>query len=240
MFKPLFYKKDGTVRVFWAVIILYFNNKVKPLYHPDQGKDILIVALVFEIIRISVTLYKDFSGYGDLLSNGIIAVVFLGLAFLVTKFLQIKLKDIGLKKLSHWNTYEIVYLLLIAPLGFFIFYYFTKAKFTISLNENGWDILIITFIFYMCWGFYQEWIYRGFLQTELTRRYGGVTAIILANIIFTFGPLHFNHLYHGHYMIIAATFLIGLLFGIIYNRSYNLWIVGIMHGIGDWFLVGLP
>lgn len=240
MIKPLFNKEDRSVRLLWAVIILYFNNKVKPLYHPGQGRNMLVIALVFELIRIGITVFKDILGYEDLLSNGMIAVVFLGMVFLVTKFFQIKLKDIGLKRLSNWNKYEIVYLLLIAPLGFFIFYYFTKDRFVTSLNENGWELLFVTFIFYMCWGFYQEWIYRGFLQTELTRRYGGTTAILLSNVIFTLGPLHFSLIYQGRYMIVAATFLIGLLFGIIYHRSYNLWIIAILHGIGDWFLIGLP
>ena len=126
------------------------------------------------------------------------------------------------------------------PVGIFIFYYFTKDKFTASLNEYGGGMMIVTFIFYLCWGFYQEWIYRGFIQTELTRRFDAATAILLANIIFTLGPLHFYHLYNGNYMILAATFGIGLIFGILYHRSYNLWIVGILHGIGNWFLAGLP
>ncbi len=240
MIKPLFNKGDGNIRLLWAVMILYFNNKVKPLYHPEQGKVILLLVLVFEGVRECIMLIKDYLGYPDLLSTGITAVIFLGLVFLVTKFFQIKLKDIGLKKISNWNKYEIVFLLLIVPLYFFIFYYFTKEKFSASLNEYGWDILLVTFFFYMCWGFYQEWIYRGFLQTELTRRFRVTAAILLSNIIFTFGPLHFNLIYHGKFIILGAIFLIGLFFGIIYNRSYNLWIIGILHGIGDWFLVGLP
>ena len=240
MIKTLFNKEDGTVRLLWAVIILYFNNKVKPLYHPEQGKDILVIVLVFEGIREFITLIKNYLGYTGLLSTGITAIIFLGLVLLVTKFFQIKLKDIGLKKLSNWNKYEIVFMLLIVPIYFFIFYYFTKNRFVTSLNENGWELLFVTFIFYMCWGFYQEWIYRGFLQTELTRRYGGITAILLANIIFTFGPLHFDLIYQGKFIILGAIFLIGLFFGAIYNRSYNLWIIAILHGIGDWFLIGLP
>lgn len=238
--KSLFYNKDGTVRVPWAIIVLYFNKKVKPVYHPDQGRDMLIIAIVFEVVRVAITFYKNNLGYKDILSTGITAVVLLGLVFLVTKFQQIKLKDIGLRKLSTWNLYEIVYLLVMIPVGFFIFYFFTKDKFTESLNDNGAGMMAVTFIFYLCWGFYQEWIYRGFIQTELTRRYNATTAIILANIIFTVGPLHFYQLYQGNYMIIAATFAIGLVFGILYHRSYNLWIVGILHGIGNWFLVGLP
>ncbi|HUS03285.1 MAG TPA: type II CAAX endopeptidase family protein [Chitinophagaceae bacterium] len=240
MLKDLFYKKDETVRLSWAILVLYFNKKVKPLYTPEQGRDMLILAIVFEAIRIGVTFYKNNLGYQDILSTGITALVLLSLVFGVTKILGIKLKDVGLKKLSVWNTYEIVYFILMVPIGFFIFYYFTRDKFTASLQENGWGMMVATFIFYLAWGFYQEWIYRGFIQTELTRRYDAVTAIILANIIFTFGPLHIYQLYQGKFLLIGATFLIGLLFGILYHRSYNLWIVGILHGIGNWFLVGLP
>ena len=201
----------------------------------------LKIALVFEVVRFTITIARKFLGYEDLLWNGLIALIFLLLVFAVTKYVfPIKLKDIGLKKFSQWNRYEIVYLLVIAPLGFFGFWYFTRDKFNASLQENGSAIMILTFIFYLAWGFYQEWIYRGFLQTEFTRRYGATKAIIFSNLLFTFRPLHFSQLYHGNYMVIAATFLIGLIFGILYYRSYNLWIVGILHGIGAWFLTGLP
>jgi uncharacterized protein len=236
----IFFKKDGTVRLPWAIIVLYFNRKVKPFYHPEQGKDMLIIAMVFEVVRVGINLYKNNLGYKDILSTGISAVVLLGLVFLVTKFFRFKLKDIGLRQLSDWNVYEIVYLLVMIPVGFFCFYYFTRDRVIASFNENGSGMMLVTFIFYLCWGFYQEWIYRGFIQTELTRRFDATTAIILANIIFTIGPLHFYQLYQGNYMIIAATFAIGLVFGILYHRSYNLWIVGILHGIGAWFMAGLP
>jgi len=237
----IFYKKDGTVRLPWAILILYFNKKVKPVYHPEQGRDMLLIAIVFEIMRVCITLLKNYLGYVDILSNGLTALILLLLVLGVTKYIfPIKLKDIGLKKLSSWNTYEIVYSLLMVPIGFCIFYYFTKDKFNTSLHENGPVLFIITFIFYIAWGFYQEWIYRGFIQTELTRRYGAATAILLANLIFTFGPLHIYQLYQGKYLLICIIFLIGLVFGILYHRSYNLWIVGLLHGIGTWFLVGLP
>jgi len=43
----------------------------------------------------------------------------------------------------------------------------------------------------------------------------------------------------SHLWIFAAIFSIGLLFAILYKRSGNLWIIGVMHGLGDWFLDGL-
>jgi membrane protease YdiL (CAAX protease family) len=237
----MIYKKDGTLGQPWAFLVLYFNKKVKPLYHPDQGRDMLLIAVMFEILRVAIFFYKDNIDYNDLLKTGMIALIMLVLVWAVTRYVfPIKLKDIGLRKLSTWNSYEKIYFFLMVPIGFLIFGYFTKDKVVASLHENGSELLLITFLFYMAWGFYQEWIYRGLLQTELTRRYGAFTAILLANILFTFGPLHFYQLYQGKYMLIGATFLIGLIFGILYHRSYNLWIVGILHGIGNWFLAGLP
>src|SRR5207244_10948161 len=40
------------------------------------------------------------------------------------------------------------------------------------------------------WGFHQELVYRGILQTELVRRWGSLLGILVSNLLFTFGPLH--------------------------------------------------
>jgi len=34
-------------------------------------------------------------------------------------------------------------------------------------------------------------------------------------------------------------FAIGLFFGVLFRRSGNLWIVGIFHGLGDWYIGGV-
>jgi membrane protease YdiL (CAAX protease family) len=96
----------------------------------------------------------------------------------------------------------------------------------------------------MIWGFYQELLYRGIVQTELVRRWGTVVGILTSNLIFTFGPLHDYHFLlarknPSHLWIFAGIFAIGLFFAIVFKRSGNLWIVGIMHGLGDWFIDGL-
>jgi len=88
----------------------------------------------------------------------------------------------------------------------------------------------------LLWGIVQELIYRGLLQTELVRRLGSITGVVIANLVFTFGPLHFNYFGLGtdsgpRWGMFAAIFGIGLLFGLIYRRSGNLWIPALMHGI---------
>ncbi len=96
-------------------------------------------------------------------------------------------------------------------------------------------------ITYLIWGFYQELMYRGILQTELVRRWGPVAGILVSNTLFTFGPLHFYH-FAGMSPLPMFTwiFAIGLFFGVLLWRSGNLWIVGVLHGVGDAYFTGLP
>lgn len=103
---------------------------------------------------------------------------------------------------------------------------------------------ILVFALQMIWGFYQEYVYRGLLQTELVRRWGGARGILVSNLLFTFGPLHAYHFWSAagnpaHLWIFVAIFAIGLYFGVLFHRSRNLWMIGLLHGVGDFFMDGL-
>ena len=93
---------------------------------------------------------------------------------------------------------------------------------------------------YLVWGFYQELVYRGILQTELVRRWGAVRGILVSNLVFTFGPLHFYHLSRSYASLptFAGIFAVGLFFGALFERSGNLWIVGTLHGLGNAYIDG--
>lgn len=236
----IFYTTEKKPRLFWAMLLLFFDNRVKPSYHFHKGKFLLITAISFEVLRTAFSQFRNNNILQNAYATGFIAVVLLFLLIIVTKYiLRIDFKNIGLKALKLWNLYEKTYLLIIAPSGIFIFYFLTQSQFHNALFEKGWTGLFISFIIFQSWGFYQEWIYRGFIQTELTRRFHAIIAIFISNLLFTLGPLHFQQFFIGDYTLIAATFMIGLIFGIIYHRSYNLFIPGFLHGIGTWFLVGL-
>jgi uncharacterized protein len=97
----------------------------------------------------------------------------------------------------------------------------------------------------LMWCFYQELMYRGLLQTELTRRFGALWGALIANVAFTFGPLHFYHFQSAmtdvnKAIMFAAIFGIGLFFAFIFARTRNLWIVGVFHGLGNVFTEGGP
>jgi membrane protease YdiL (CAAX protease family) len=92
------------------------------------------------------------------------------------------------------------------------------------------------------WGFHQELVYRGILQTELVRRWGSLGGILVSNLLFTFGPLHFYHFsdMSGRlFPMFTGIFLIGLFFGVLFRRSGNLAIVGVLHGLGNCYMDGL-
>ena len=46
------------------------------------------------------------------------------------------------------------------------------------------------------------------------------------------GPLQWAAMFGG-------IFAIGLFFAVLFRRSNNLWMVGLFHGLGDWYIVGV-
>jgi membrane protease YdiL (CAAX protease family) len=91
----------------------------------------------------------------------------------------------------------------------------------------------------LAWGFYQELVYRGMLQTALVSRMGPVAGILLANALFTFGPLHFYYFFQSPpaLAMLAAIFAMGIFFSILFHRCGNLWIVAVFHGLGTAFIL---
>ena len=103
------------------------------------------------------------------------------------------------------------------------------------------ETIATVFVSYLFYGFYQEVVYRGMLQSELVRRCGAFVGILAANILYTFGPLHsyyFSSRASLALPMFASIFAIGLFFGILFRRSGNLWIVAVIHGIGNAYIVG--
>jgi membrane protease YdiL (CAAX protease family) len=148
-------------------------------------------------------------------------------------------RDIGLIAPGKWTPTEVLYLgqILVIASGIYIAIHFAAVR---AQSAAALELLAAAIATEILWGFYQELIYRGLLQSELVRRFGAVAGIVVANIAFTFGPLHFYEWsgtapLQSKLIFFAATFAIGLLFGYIFLRTRNILFIGIIHGVGDGF-----
>jgi membrane protease YdiL (CAAX protease family) len=163
----------------------------------------------------------------------------------VISFARVHVSQLGLYSWLRWSRTEKFYLLQVVPIAIAVFSFFAFASLKVLwARPHLWEIGLFIFVPKMIWGFYQEFLYRGVLQTELVRRWGTRRGILVSTLLFTFGSLHAYHfrtarINPSHLWIFAAIFAISLFFALIFRRSGNLWIVGIMHGLGDWFIDGL-
>lgn len=164
---------------------------------------------------------------------------------LVLAFAKLAPAALGLRPWREWSRTEQLYLLQVVPLATFVFSaVFAEGVRAFLAHPRPGRFALLGLLPQLVWGFYQELVYRGLLQTELVRRFGATSGIVTSNLLFTFGPLHAYHFSRAaseprHLWIFAAIFGIGLFFAVLFKRSGNLWIVGTMHGLGDSFINGL-
>jgi uncharacterized protein len=246
--KRFFDSEASPISPFWRGQLFLFDQPKAPTYSSRDGLRLLVVFLFLEGIvrpllaggarRLSIA-ERD---WWALMEMSLLTAL---VCWLVISFASVQLSQLGLYSWFRWSKTEKFYLLQIVPIAIVVFSFFVSASLKgLWARPNLWTIGLFIFVPKMIWGFYQEFLYRGMLQTELVRRCGTRTGILVSNLIFTFGPLHAYHfraarVNPSHLWIFAATFAIGLFFALIFRRSGNLWIVGIMHGLGDWFIDGL-
>ena len=165
------------------------------------------------------------------------------IALLLVRFAAgLALVRLGLRRWREWSGTEKSYFLQLVVIANVVFsILFANRLREIFAEPSAPTRLLTMFLPYVIWGFYQEVIYRGILQSELVRRWGPALGIVAANLLFTFGPLHFYHFKDTMpaWPMFAGIFAIGLFFGVLFWRSGNLWIVAIAHGIGDAYIEGL-
>ncbi len=205
-----------------------------------NNKFLLIFILVIAIQQISSFIIDQLNFENDhymLLIQQIILIFLLGIA--VKKFGKTKLSQIGIYSWQNWSKKNKWILFIVTPIVIMIFSFTFFSRTEILINHSelfaiGSIILLREFLY----GFYQEFLYRGILQTELVKRWGVWTGITVSNLVFTFGPEHF-HFYKSNLVGFAFMFCLGLLFSFLYYRFKNLITIGIWHGIGNVFIDGL-
>ena len=173
----------------------------------------------------------------------ILVLLLLAGALLLVRFAAgLKLSQIGLYPWYEWHPVEKSYFVQLLIIANVVFPLVFADRLRLILAQTSilttvWNV----FVTYLFFGFYQEIVYRGILQSELVRRWGAFIGILIANVFYTFGPLHWYYFSSRSSVAVpmfASIFLIGLFFGILFRRSGNLWIVAVIHGIGNAYIVG--
>lgn len=165
----------------------------------------------------------------------------LGLALLAVTIAGVKPSQLGLPSWRDWTATEKSYFLQVVVIANVVFPVVLAQALGARIAQRGtaWGLGNV-FVPYLFFGFYQELVYRGMVQLDLVRRWGAPTGILAANALYTFGPLHWHYFASRASLAVpmfASIFAIGLFFGVLYRRSGNLWIVAVMHAIGNAYIV---
>jgi membrane protease YdiL (CAAX protease family) len=218
--------------------VLFFDAPETPGYGPATGLRMLLIFLLMEIVigpRWGVFGLHPIPRLAGWIR--ILLTIVLTLA-LVTRFARLSPRQIGLRPWREWSVTERSYFVQVLVIANVVFGLIYAARLR-AMFAGSWALGAILLVTGLLWGLQQELTYRGILQTELVRRWGAVPGILISNLIFTFGPLHFYH-FQGPAPLpmFAAIFAIGLLFAMIFRRSGNLVIVGVLHGLGNFYIGG--
>ena len=224
--------------VHWRGHLLLFDKKSAPVYDASTGTRLLLIAIAIEGFRLVVVRLLPAA-----LPLLILVLLPLACALLLVRIAaQLKLSQIGLYPWREWHPIEKSYFVQLLVIANIVFPLVFASRLRLILAQPSvlstvWSV----FVPYLFYGFYQEVVYRGILQSELVRRWGAFIGILVANVLYTFGPLHWGYFSVSGSVAVpmfASIFAIGLFFGVLFRRSGNLWIVAIIHGIGNAYIVG--
>ena len=204
---------------------------------PHAGVRLLLTAVSVEVVRLAAVrwLYPGIPLW-------LLLPALLGLALLVVPSIaSVKLSQLGFRSWRDWTATEKSYFFQLVVIANVVFPVVLAESLGNRIAQRGtaWGLWNV-FVPYLFFGFYQELVYRGMVQLELVRRWGAPIGILVANVLYTFGPLHWDYFASSASLAVpmfASIFAIGLFFGVLYRRSGNLWIVAVIHAIGNAYIV---
>ena len=218
-------------------LFLFDKVQSRPTFGPDVGNSLLWTVVGLEALRLVLRfLALPFPPFW------LAVPVLLGLALLSVRVIAgLPWSAIGFREWSAWNGTEKSFFIQVLLIANVLFPVIFAAQLRRVFGEPSaiatvWSV----FVPYLFFGFYQEVLYRGMLQTEFVRRWGLIIGILVSNLLYTFGPLHYYYFSSRPSFAVpmfAAIFAMGLVFATIFRRSGNLWIVAVMHGIGNAYIV---
>lgn len=222
--------------LFFIIFILLLKGLGKypdPLPRSENPRKELIEIIMFALIVIIYLTLKIF--VLDLIPDffyitlGLSTIIYL---FVPLIYVHIKdhwtFKDLGInfKIKSRW--------ILIASLIFYTYYGWHN---TLGVQITSYQLL---FLFYSN-AFLEEFLFRGVIQSKLERAFGQKKSLIYQAVVFMmmhFPVNTFQFSLNGDLLRFFSFFgfqlLNGIVFGLIYLKTRNLWVTVICHYLGNW------
>jgi len=216
--------------------LLLFDRTPALAYCANAGSRLLLIAAFVEGLRLTAVkwLYPAIPLW-------LLLPALLGLGLLVVRGATgVRLSQLGFRSWRDWTATEKSYFCQVVGVANVVFPVVLATPILNQVAQSGARGLWNVFVPYLFFGFYQELVYRGIVQSELVRRWGAAIGIVVANVLYTFGPLHWDYFTRQASLAVpmfASIFAIGLFFGVVYRRSGNLWIVAVFHAIGNAYIV---
>ncbi|SMD34677.1 hypothetical protein SAMN04488029_2130 [Reichenbachiella faecimaris] len=189
----------------------------------------VIVLVLSEIIR---ELF-DNALLGTMLSNLIAAFCLFGLVYWFRlKLDKQSIKTIGIDfSYKHSLTGGFIATLV---LGIGLLSLLLSGQVSIINTQFNLTSLILSLLSFLFVGFFEELVFRGYIQTNLSQNVGDKWALILSSFLFAF-----LHSLNPDISLLALfnIFLVGILLGKLYQISDNLWLVISLHTLWN-FLQG--
>lgn len=98
-------------------------------------------------------------------------------------------------------------------------------------NKIQADYLVISLLLLFWIGPAEEIFWRGFVQSNLNKKYGDIKGLLIASLIYAL-----VHIWSFNFMLIMAALLCGLFWGYIYNRYKSVIPVIISHALWDFVI----
>jgi len=159
--------------IHWKGHLFQFGKQDPAAYSPAAGLRLLLVFIVLELVigpRLGILKWFRIPGP----PTWIRIPVMLAVALLAVRYVAgVKFSEIGLKPWSAWSATEKSYFVQLFVITHVVFISILGGRLREVIADPGFVRQLGTVFFpYLLWGFYQELMYRGILQTELARRWG--------------------------------------------------------------------
>ena len=168
--------ETSQIHPFWRGHLFLFDRPPAPAYTSRKGSKLLLLFVMLEFLvrplLVAGVRWLTLAERNWWTLAQVTILVILG-CWLVTKFAGVRLSQLGLYPWKSWSKTEKFYFLQAIPIAIIVFSFsFSESLRGLWAHSDLGQIGLFIFLPRMMWGFYQEFVYRGILQTELVRRWG--------------------------------------------------------------------